>query len=218
MRIEGDRRPQSGVLPTVHAAGFPVNPAHIPLFPLHTVLFPGGPLPLRIFEPRYLRMIGDCLKSDSCFGVCLISDGREVGEAATPYPTGTTARIVDWHQRHDGLLGITARGERRFRVLSREVQANQLTLAKVELLPEDGECDVPEKYLPLTDLLRRVLEQAGHHYADLPRRFGDAAWVGYRLSELLPLSLPRKQYLLEIEDPVARLEQLFGLLEGMEID
>lgn len=194
-----------------------MSPLRIPLFPLYTVLFPGGPLPLRVFEPRYLQMIGDCLKSDACFGVCLISAGREVGEAATPYEIGTTARIVDWHQRHDGLLGISARGERRFRVLSSQVQPNQLTVAKVELLPEDAELDVPEKYLPLADLLRRVLEQAGHHYADLPRRFGDAAWVGYRLAELLPLNLPRKQYLLEIEDPVARLEQLFMLLEGIEI-
>ena len=194
-----------------------MNPLGIPLFPLHTVLFPGGPFPLRVFEPRYLQMIGDCLKSDSCFGVCLISDGREVGEAATPHEIGTTARIVDWHQRHDGLLGITALGERRFRVLGREVQRNQLTIAKVEMLPEDGELDLPEKYLPLSDLLQRLVDQAGHYYAGLPRRFGDAAWVGYRLSELLPLSLPRRQYLLEIEDPIARLEQLFGLLEGMEI-
>lgn len=194
-----------------------MNPLQVPLFPLHTVLFPGGPLPLRVFEPRYLQMISDCLRTDRCFGVCLISDGREVGEAATPHDTGTTARIVDWHQRHDGLLGISARGERRFRILSREVQRNQLTVAKVELLPEDSELEVPEKFLPLTDLLRRMLEQAGHHYADLPRRFGDAAWVGYRLSELLPLNLPSRQYLLEMEDPLARLEQLFGLLEGMEI-
>ncbi len=194
-----------------------MNAVHIPLFPLYTVLFPGGPLPLRVFEPRYLRMIGDCLKSDSCFGVCLISDGREVGEAATPHETGTTARIVDWHQRHDGLLGITARGEQRFRLLSRDVQPNQLTVAKVELLPEDGDYELPDKYLPLADLLRRIFDQAGHHYADLPQAFGDPAWIGYRLSELLPLSLPRKQYLLEIEDPIARLEQLFGLLEGMEI-
>lgn len=194
-----------------------MSPLRIALFPLHTVLFPGGPLPLRVFEPRYLQMIGDCLKSDSCFGVCLISDGREVGDAATPHGVGTTARIVDWHQRHDGLLGITAQGERRFRVLSRDVQRNQLTIAKVEMLPEDGELELPAKYLPLSDLLHRLVDQAGHYYAGLPRRFGDAAWVGYRLSELLPLSLPRKQYLLEMEDPIARLEQLFSLLEGMEI-
>lgn len=194
-----------------------MSPLRIPLFPLHTVLFPGGPLPLRVFEPRYLQMIGDCLRNEGCFGVCLISDGREVGEAATPHDTGTTARIIDWHQRHDGLLGITARGERRFRVLAREVQRNQLTVAKVELLPDDAELEVPDKYLPLAELVRRILDQAGHYYADLPRRYGDAAWVGYRLSELLPLSLPRRQYLLEIEDPVARLEQLFDLLEGMEI-
>jgi len=78
------------------------------------VLFPGGPLPLRIFEQRYLDMISSCLKNDSPFGVLLIREGAEVGPATT-YDVGTLARITDWYQGSDGLLGVTATGSRRFR-------------------------------------------------------------------------------------------------------
>ena len=98
----------------------------LPLFPLHTVLFPGGPLPLRIFEARYLDMVSQCLQEDSGFGVCMIRHGREVGEPASTENMGVVARIVDWHQRHDGLLGITAIGEQRFRIASVRIQDNQL--------------------------------------------------------------------------------------------
>jgi len=89
----------------------------IPLFPLNTVLFPGGPLPLRIFEARYVDMVSSCLKEDSPFGVLLIRDGGETGNATT-HEIGTLARIVDWYQGSDGLLGVTAVGEQRFRLLS----------------------------------------------------------------------------------------------------
>ena len=79
----------------------------VPLFPLNTVLFPGGPLPLRIFEPRYLAMVSDCVSNDSPFGVLLIRKGGETGPAST-HEVGTLARISDWYQGSDGLLGITA--------------------------------------------------------------------------------------------------------------
>jgi len=189
----------------------------LPLFPLHTVLFPGGPLPLRIFEPRYLEMVSRCLQQESGFGVALIRQGREVGEAAVTHEVGTVARIVDWHQRHDGLLGVSSRGERRFRILSTRVQPNQLTVAEVALWPDPPPVSVADRHLVLTDLLRQLLDQAGHVYAEVPRRFGDAEWVGCRLSELLPLGNARKQALLEIEDPVARLDELLGLLSGLEL-
>ncbi|MEM9207821.1 MAG: LON peptidase substrate-binding domain-containing protein, partial [Pseudomonadota bacterium] len=94
-----------------------------PLFPLRTVLYPGGPLPLRIFEARYLDMISNCLKTESPFGVLLIREGAETGPAST-YEVGTLARITDWYQGSDGLLGVTAIGERRFRLLSAERQAD----------------------------------------------------------------------------------------------
>ena len=81
----------------------------VPLFPLNTVLFPGGPLPLRIFEPRYIDMISERMKADAPFGVLLIREGQEAG-AATTFHIGTLARIADWYQGSDGLLGVTAIG------------------------------------------------------------------------------------------------------------
>lgn len=187
----------------------------IPLFPLHTVLFPGGPLPLRIFETRYIDMVSRCMKQGGGFGVCLIQSGEEIGAAASTYDVGTLTRITDWHMRHDGLLGITTCGEQRFRIISGEVQPDQLTVAHVELIADAEARDVPVDYLPLVDVLRQMIEQVGHHYTALPKRYADASWVGYRLSELLPIRLAQKQYLLQLADPIQRLERLCGLLETL---
>lgn len=189
----------------------------LPLFPLHTVLFPGGPLPLRIFEARYLDMVSQCLQTDTGFGVCMIREGREVGESASTENLGVVARIIDWHQRHDGLLGITTIGEQRFRIASVRIQENQLAVAKVELLGNDPPIELPDRYLPLVDMLMRLIESAGHHYASLPRHYADASWVSYRLVELLPIEMRKKQLFLEMDDPLARLEELYQMLEGMQV-
>lgn len=184
------------------------TPAEIPLFPLHTVLFPGGPLPLRIFEARYLDMIGRCLRSDSGFGVVLIRDGQEVGEAATTHSVGTLVSITYWDRRPDGLLGVTVRGEQRFRVQSTRVQSDQLLLAEVSLLPEPEPSPVPEPLSFLSDVLDTMLGQLDHPWRTLPRRPDDAWWVAGRLAELLPLPMSLKQELLESGDPVTCLEQI----------
>lgn len=189
----------------------------IPLFPLHTVLFPGGPLPLRIFETRYIDMVSACMKSNSGFGVCLIREGNEVGAAAATHDIGTLAVIQDWHQRHDGLLGITVRGEQRFALRSVRVCGNQLSVARVYMLPPEPGTDIPEKHLPLLDVLRRIIEGIGNHYAQMPTHYADASWVGYRLAELLPLKLAQKQYFLQLDDPLQRLEGLSALMDQMDM-
>lgn len=189
----------------------------LPLFPLHTVLFPDGPLPLRVFEPRYLDMISTCMKRGSSFGVCLIREGAEIGGAARTFEVGTYATVHDWHLRHDGLLGITVRGGERFRIVREEVRPNQLLVAAVEPLAVEPHVDVPEEHLGLTDMVRRILDQVAHRYADLPTRYADASWVGFRLAELLPLRLAQKQYFLQLTDPIERLERLAMLLEHLEI-
>ena len=114
----------------------------IPLFPLNTVLFPGGPLPLRIFETRYIDMVKDCVKDDAPFGVLLIREGGETG-AATTHTVGTLARITDWYQGSDGLLGVTAVGERRFRLLSSERLASGLNVGQIEVLPDEPSMPLP---------------------------------------------------------------------------
>jgi Lon protease-like protein len=187
--------------------------SQIPLFPLNTVLFPGGTLTLRIFEARYTRMVSDCLKADAPFGVCLIRSGSEVGSAAKPFRTGTLARIVDWEQRADGLLGITARGEQRFTIERYDADAQHLLHAEVTVLDDGPPVAVGEEQRPLAELLQRIVEQLGTPYDAAQSNYHDAQWVGCRLAELLPLPLRDKQRLLETGDPLQRLSLLQRMLQ-----
>lgn len=189
----------------------------LPLFPLNTVLFPEGPLPLRIFEPRYVDMVSDCLRNDRGFGVCLIKSGNETGAPAEVYEVGTLARITDWHQRHDGLLGITTLGDQRFRVLECSVRRDHLTVGRVEPIPPEPVTELPAEYIPMADFLRQLVKQIPHLYASLPIKYGDATWVGCRLAELLPLHLTQKQTLLELNEPIQRLERLRKIMETLDV-
>ena len=180
----------------------------MPVFALDTVLYPGGPLPLRIFEPRYVDMVSDRLRRDAPFIVALIRAGREVGGGATTHSVGTLARIVDWNRQDDGLLGIIALGGRRVRVLDTETRPDGLCVATARLLEDEPASTVPADHRRLVLLLRGLLEQLESRYRLATPRFDDASWVGYRLSELLPMPLARKQRLLEMEDPLLRLRQL----------
>ena len=184
------------------------------LFPLQTVLYPGGPLSLRIFATRYLDMVSRCLKEERGFGVCLIREGRETGPAQV-HMIGTLARIRDWSQGQDGLLNILARGERRFRIQTQRTQADGLNLAEVEWLPEEPAAPLPEARQELAEILRQIILQVGEPYADGEGAYGDAGWVGCRLAELLPLSLAQRQYLLELNDPLKRLEIIATLVQSL---
>ncbi len=182
--------------------------AAVALFPLNTVLFPGGPLSLRIFEPRYIDMVGRCTREGSAFGVVLIRAGAEVGAVAETAETGTSARIVDFYTMPDGLLGITCIGERKFRVTRRWQHSDGLHLAHVEWLPLEAAVELPEEHRHLGELLQKVLPELGDVYADVAKHYRDASWVGSRLAEILPISLTEKLELLELDDPIARLAKL----------
>ena len=188
----------------------------LPLFPLNSVLFPGGPLALRIFEPRYLDLVSRCLKEGSGFGVVRLDAGREAGGPADFSDTGTEARIVDFSRLEDGLLGITCLGQERIRVLEAWRQPDGLNVGLVEDLPPDPRLAVPEEYAFMEEILQRILPELGEGYALVPQRFGDAAWVGNRLSEMLPLETEDKQVLLEMTDPAARLEALAEVVRQMK--
>jgi Lon protease-like protein len=182
--------------------------SQLPLFPLSTVLFPGGPLRLRIFEPRYLDMVRQCLKESRAFGVVLILEGAEAGEAVSVAEIGTSARLVDFDTLPDGLLGIDCLGEQRFRLSRRWQQADGLNLAEVDYLPDDAPCALPAELAHLGELLREVLPQLGERYAHVSAHYEDAGWVGNRWAEVLPLTCAEKQQLLELADPLARLTQV----------
>lgn len=184
----------------------------VPLFPLRTVLYPGGPLPLRIFEPRYLDMTSKCIKNDSLFGVLLIKTGGEAGPATT-YDIGTLARITDWYQGSDGLLGITAVGEQRFRLLCSSREPDGLNIGDIELIPTGTARSLPDEYRPLANILSGVLEDLGRLYETLDKKYDDAGWVGYRFAEILPITPEQKQNCLEADDPVGCLEMMREVLD-----
>lgn len=184
----------------------------IPLFPLKSVLFPGGTLALRVFEQRYLDMSADCMKRQLPFGVCLIASGQEVGEPAQPHPVGTLAQVASWDMEELGILQLGVRGGRRFRILDTQAAADGLLRAEVELLPEGPPVAVPPAQRALLPILEKVAADIGPDKMPLPHDWNDAAWVGYRLSEVMPVQLLAKQKLLELDDAVARLEILFKFL------
>jgi Lon protease-like protein len=185
----------------------------IPIFPLRTVLFPGGQLPLRIFEQRYLDMVRDCARTDTGFGVCYLVDSGNDRSAARSARIGTLARIIDWYTLEDGLLGLTAMGTSRF-VLGEDRHTDKgLMMGEVEWLPEPPPTTVPVTFDVLSQVLGRFMERASDHYPDFePECLHEASWVGYRLSELLPLGGVEKQHLLELSDPLDRLQGLLELL------
>jgi len=185
----------------------------IPLFPLRTVLFPGGNLPLRIFEQRYLSMIRECASQDTGFGVCLIQEGEEAIAPVKPARIGTLARIVDWFTLEDGLLGVSTVGTARFLTEHTRKQEDGLFIGQVSWLPEPSPCPVPVAHSVLSGVLGRFMEKVGDDYPEYrPDLLQDAVWVGYRLTELLPLPTIEKQHLLELSDPVARLQTLVEIL------
>jgi len=191
----------------------------IPLFPLRTVLFPDGHLPLRIFEQRYLSMVRDCARNDSGFGVCLIIEGEEAIAPVRTAQVGTLAHIVDWYTLEDGLLGVSARGTRRFLLRHTRQQEDGLKLGVIEWLPEPPRCAVPEAYFVLAQVLGGFMDKLGPEYPSYePERLDDAVWLGYRLSEFLPLSSIEKQNLLEMTDPVERLHTLLEILPRFQSD
>ena len=184
----------------------------IPLFPLNIVLFPNGPLPLRIFETRYVDMVRRCMRENPDFGVVLIRDGDESGPATT-FDVGTMARIIDFDQLPDGLLGLSCVGKQRFRIHSRHRQADGLNLADVEFLAAEPAAALPADHARLAQLLANVLPQLGEVYTGIEMHLDDAVWVGHRLAEILPMDPADKQVCLELDDPLRRLELLAPLVE-----
>jgi Lon protease-like protein len=177
------------------------------------VLFPRGRLPLRIFEQRYLTMAKACLKDGAPFGVCAIREGREVGTPAVPFAVGTTAKIAEWDMPQLGVLQIVATGEARFRILEHHARPDGLLVGRVEMLAPETDGPIPAACEPAVRLLERVIEEHATLFST-PHDLQSAAWVSARLAEILPLPLPAKQELLELDDARVRLERLNALLRA----
>ncbi len=184
----------------------------IPLFPLNAVLFPGGLLPLRIFEQRYMDMAKVCLKEGTPFGICLIAEGQEVGKPAVPHEIGTLATIGEWDMQQLGVLSVKVHGGQRFRILDRRSEPSGLQYATVELIDEEPPMRMPNSLSRMLPLMRVILGDAGDQ-VPAPHLIDDAVWLGNRYAELLPISLLAKQKLMELDDSLLRIDTIYRYLE-----
>ncbi|CAN5642958.1 LON peptidase substrate-binding domain-containing protein [soil metagenome] len=183
------------------------------LFPLQTVLVPGGLLALRVFEARYLDLVRECGRTGAGFGICLVLEGSEAGAPAVPVAIGTEARIEDFGTGDDGLLTLRVRGARRFHVQTTRVRDNGLLVGEVAWRDRDPVLPLQPQPALLATLLQRIMEKTGTAGLGIDEeRYDDAAWVGWRLAEILPLADGQRQRLLQEDDPHARLDRLLGLI------
>ena len=203
----------------------------LPLFPLGTVLYPGGLLPLRIFEVRYLDMIGKCHKTGAPFGVVALTQGSEVrkpedgpggdGFASEAFHNvGTLATITSFSVPQPGLMAIRCTGTQRFEVSRREKLKHGLWIADVTRLDDDLAIPVPDDLRgtanALGKLIRTLQERgvpADQMPLEPPYRLDDCGWVANRWCELLPMPLELKQRLMELDNPLVRLELVSDILE-----
>lgn len=184
----------------------------IPLFPLNTVLFPGGKLPLKVFEPRYMEMVSACLKDKKSFGICLIRSGEETGTPALPEKVGCMVEIIDWDMQQLGVLDITVMGTQRFHIEASHAEKNGLIMAQAVSIAAEAPLPLPKQHLACATILRRIIEHLGVERFASPLRYDDSVWVGYRLAELLPLKLSVRQNMLEMNDSLVRIEILHRFL------
>lgn len=200
----------------------PQDPSTLPIFPLNTVLFPGGLLPLRIFEARYMDMVRNAMRDESGFGVCLLRKGAEVAEHEVEIEEiGCRARIDDWNMEQLGVLEIATTGTERFRIVSRRVQSDGLMVAEVVAIDVEPPATVPAEGEDCRTLLRRIVQRLDDEREAKgrdedgeilqspiakPYLFDDATWIGNRLCELLPIPLKAKQSLMALTDGPTRLE------------
>ena len=195
----------------------------IPLFPLRTVLFPGGSLPLRIFEPRYVDMIRWCMREGKGFGVVLLREGSDVLDATDPesktkaaqiYDVGTQAHIIDFDQADNGLLGIVAQGGEKFTVIETDVARDGLMRAQVRLLSEPAQ-PLSERYDPMVSVLRDLLAHPLIQELNPQIDFHEDRSVSHRVADLLPIAPEAKQWLLEMSSPETRLVELQKIIKQL---
>ncbi|MFZ3174962.1 MAG: LON peptidase substrate-binding domain-containing protein [Thiobacillus sp.] len=186
----------------------------LPLFPLNAVVFPGGRLPLRIFEQRYLDMVKQAIADDTPFGICAIRESSETGGApAAPYTVGTRVHVTDWDMPQAGILHIDTQAEERFVVRSTRTEPGGLLIGSVEAVSAEPASAIPDELELAVEILRHIIDEYGNSNFPAPHEFDNAVWVGYRLSEVLPLKLSVKQNLLEMNDSAMRLRILTEFLK-----
>ena len=193
----------------------------LPLFPLRTVLFPGGVLPLRIFEPRYVDMISGCMREGKGFGVVLIREGFESRQSADqPQPElfdiGTEAEVTAFNETDHGILGIVIQGRRKFRIRSASAQADHLLVGQVQFEPEEPVGELRPEHESLLTLLHQLSDHRLVQKLGVEIDFGQARSVSWRLADLLPVEPEIKQALLQLRWPRERLNELLRIVDKLQ--
>ncbi len=199
----------------------PVEIAELPLFPLQAVLFPGGLLRLKVFEARYLDLIGRCLRSREPFGVVCLKQGSEVrGVDSEPVrfeSIGVLARLAEVDAPQPGILRVSCTGEQRFAAAQPHQRPDGLWCAQVRMLAADAPLAPPAELAQTVAALSNAIEalqaQGQVPFAE-PYRLDEAGWVANRWCELLPISLQARQRLMELDQPVQRLKLVDDFLRG----
>lgn len=206
----------------------PHTDSWLSLFPLKTVLFPGGVLPLKVFETRYIDMVRECMKADRPFGIVLIKSGNEVGEAAVPEEVGTLAHISQLDMPSLGVMMLRTVGGERFRILEARVLSNKQLEARVEMIAPDIAIPISDMHVDCAKALKIVIDNLrtraqtrqenpfDDHVAG-QMHFDSAGWVANRWCEILPIPLKARQKLLELNDPQSRLAIVHQYLQQHQI-
>lgn len=206
----------------------PLTLSSLPLFPLGSVLYPGGLLALRVFEVRYLDMVRKCRRAAAPFGVVSLTQGHEVRQAGASQEqfsdVGTLATIEALDNPQPGLITLLCRGTQRFRILRRAQLTHGLWTADIEQIDDDVAVPVPDDLKMTATALAQVLQtlrqrEPGAQHLDAPTaaQLDDCGWIANRWCELLPVPLELKQRLMELENPMVRLELVGDLLTGLGI-
>ena len=204
------------------------NNSWVPLFPLNTVLFPGGVLPLKVFEARYVDMVRECMKREAPFGIVRIKSGLEVGIAAEPEAVGCLAYIAQWDMQDLGVLLLRTEGGERFRIIETRVLADQRLEARIEMIAADAAITISGMHVDCAKVLKAVIDdinakgeaEQGAAFSSPfahPMLLDDAGWVANRWCEILPIPLMARQKLLELENAQSRLTIVHQYLQQHKI-
>jgi Lon protease-like protein len=192
-----------------------MNPSfEIPLFPLSAHLLPGGRMSLRIFEPRYVRMVKEACAANTGFGICMVNAQGDKDKNQHIYAIGTFAKVIDFDLLDDGFLGIIVEAHKCFNIITITTQSDELRVGECQWLDEWPAQPKENSIAPIDERLIEIFDK----YPELQKlyqnpKFNDPIWVIYRWLELLPIKAEQKQQFLQQKDCVNALDFLTQLVE-----
>lgn len=186
----------------------------LPLFPLSAHILPGGRMSLRIFEPRYVRMVKEACSNGTGIGICMFNSQGNKDTNEHIHPVGTYVTVEDFDLLDDGLLGITVQGHRCFSITSVEVEADDLRVGQCEWLDNWSASENALNIDPMDRRLKEIFEKYPEVQTLYKKpEFENPIWVIYRWLELIPVNAEQKQHFLQQKDCSIALKYLAQLVD-----